>query len=155
MKKSKVQNSNNSVQIIKFDDVKRNKPFVVFREVLKNEKFEYVGSYESLSKFVDSDEVKGLGIRTNNLPPVLQGKVRSIKGYILFYVDDYVHNDISLTGYNTWIEKNNPESYDFPLDLYIEKGFNVGQKRKVNVEKMIETLKNLGYTIIEPTEESK
>lgn len=102
----------------------RTKPFVAFKE-----DGEYVGRFEKQMEFVRA--VPELDM-PNSLPPVLKGRVRMTKGYILFYEDDQP----SGKGYTTWLEEDASRNRgDFPNELHEAQGWSLGSTRSIDNQK--------------------
>lgn len=136
MSKKNEKNQNNVVTFEEVND--RAKPFVAFLE--SEEAYEYKGAYTSLNHFA-----KEFGLPSNNLRPVLSGKVRSIKNFILFYVDDTEEGGEPRTGYNTWLTSNGREIGDFPDEIYFEKGYIRGHRSRLPMVEILKQLKKLGW----------
>lgn len=139
MKKSKVVKEATEATVKTLNDFTndgRNKPFVAFEQVSKDE-FSFVGYYSSLNDFA-----KEKGMPANNLRPVLKGSVRAIQKHILFYLFDTEEDGENRTGYKTWIEDGGKEG-EFPKKLYFEKGYIIGSSAKLPLTEIIAMAKEL------------
>jgi len=124
------------------NSVSRGKSFVAFVEN-DDKTFTYEGRYVSLSDF--SKKHNDEGVLTNNLRPVLSGKVRIIKKYTLFY-EKYSELD-HLIGYDEWLAEDDTRQHgDFPDEIYFSKGYIRGLSTRVPMQQVIEQLEKLGWS---------
>lgn len=102
----------------------RTKPFVAF-DLEGN----WVGRFEKQLDFVRS--MDGIDL-ANGLPPVLKGKVRMIKGYHLFYDEQY----------QAEIAAGRCKEGEFPHALHESFGWQLGKSRRVTSTDEAEALLN-------------
>lgn len=101
---------------------RRNRPFVAF-----DTDGNFIGQYEKQKDFVlDRPEID----LANGLPPVLKGRVRMIKNYHLFYLEEY----------QAEIEAGRCKEGEFPHALHESYGWEFGKSRRISTTDEAEAL---------------
>jgi len=112
----------------------KTKPFVVFDITGK-----FIGRFATQQSLVDTIDVIA---KTNGIPPVLKGRVRTIAGHHLFYAGDWSDGEADYQGYDSWLaqDKTRKEG-DFPHEIHAQFGWVFGRTRRVPVEEAFTAIK--------------